>query len=73
MEINEVFKEHNDKINKKTCTIKEFAEMLGVSEKKARSISRISGCPLISIGRNKRILLNKVDEFLETLIGEEIN
>lgn len=72
MEIQKKLEEHREMINKKTCTIKELARMLEISEKKARMIARMDGCPVIIIGRNKRVLLSKLDDFLEGLVGEEI-
>ncbi|WP_294355538.1 DNA-binding protein [uncultured Clostridium sp.] len=53
----------------KTCSAKEFSKIMGVSEHKARQLMRMEGFPVITIGRNKRVLLSKVDEFLEGLIG----
>lgn len=73
MDIQKKLSEHREMIFKRTCTIKELAEMLNISEKKAREICRIEGCPIITIGRNKRILLNRLDHFLEGLIGEVIH
>lgn len=73
MDIQKTIEEHREMIVKKTCTIKELAAMLNISEKKAREICRIEGCPIITIGRNKRVLLSKLDYFLEGLIGEVIH
>ena len=57
---------------KKTCSAKEFAKIMGISEHKARQLMRMDGFPVITIGRNKRVMLSKVDEFLETLLGREL-
>jgi len=62
--------EYREKVQKKTCSIKEFALMLDISYAKALQLSRIEGCPLIKLGRDRRIILSKVDEFLEEHIGE---
>lgn len=68
-----------DKINeyaelwkKKTCSAKEFSKIMGISEHKARQLMRMDGFPVITIGRNRRVMLSKVDEFLETLLGREL-
>lgn len=45
---------------------------MGISEHKARQLMRMDGFPVITIGRNKRVMLSKVDEFLETLLGREL-
>ncbi|MDB2122848.1 helix-turn-helix domain-containing protein [Clostridium paraputrificum] len=62
--------EYREKIKKKTCNIKELSEILGVSEAKARRIARIEGFPKLKIGRDIRVILSKLDDFLEEHIGE---
>lgn len=62
--------EYRDRLQKKTCNIRELAEILGVSVDKARRITHIEGFPKIKIGRDIRIILSKLDEFLEEHIGE---
>ena len=62
--------EYREKLKKKTCNTKELAEILGISYAKALRITHIEGFPMISIGRDKRIILNKLDGFLEDHIGE---
>jgi len=62
--------EYREKIKKKTINTKELAELLGVSEVKARRISHIEGAPVLKIGRDIRIIISKLDEFLEEHIGE---
>lgn len=57
---------------RKTCTVKELAEMLNLSYAKALQLSRMKQCPCIKVGKSKRVILSKLDEFLESLIGEEI-
>jgi len=63
-------KEYRKKIERKTCNTKELAEILGVSEAKARRITHIQDFPKIKIGRDIRIILSKLDTFLEENIGE---
>ncbi|QMW92787.1 helix-turn-helix domain-containing protein [Clostridium butyricum] len=62
--------EYREKLKKKTCNIKELAEILGVSEAKARRVTHIEGAPIIRFGRDIRIILSKLDEFIEEHIGE---
>ena len=62
--------EYKEKLKKKTCTIKELSEILGVSEVKARRVAHIEGAPVLKIGRDYRIILSKLDEFLEDHIGD---
>lgn len=66
MEINE----YREKLKKKTINTKELAVILGVSEAKARRITHIEGAPVLKIGRDIRIIVSKLDEFLEDHIGE---
>jgi excisionase family DNA binding protein len=62
--------EYRDRLKKKTCNIQELSEILGVSKDKARRITHIEGFPCIKIGRDIRIILSKLDDFLENHIGE---
>lgn len=64
--------EFKKNLNKKTCSTKELAEMLGISEAKARQLTRIEGFPVIKFGRNNRIVLSLLDDFLKKNIGEVI-
>lgn len=59
-------------LDKKTCSTKELATILGISEAKARQLTRIKGFPVIKFGRNNRIVLSLLDEFLKENIGEVI-
>ena len=62
--------EYMELVKKKTCDIKELSKIIGVSETKARRLTHIDGFPIICIGRNRRIILSKLDEWLEDNIGE---
>lgn len=62
--------EYRDRLRKKTCNTHELAEMLGISYPKALTLTHVEGFPLIKIGRDRRIILSKLDEFLENHIGE---
>ena len=62
--------DYKAKISKKTCNAKELAEIIGISEAKARQLMRIQGFPVLRIGRNKRVLLSCLDKWLEEHIGE---
>lgn len=57
-------------IERKCCTVKEFAKMLNISESKAYQFTRSAGFPYIKAGRKKLIILSKVDKWLEEHIGE---
>ena len=62
--------EYREKLKKKTCDAHELAEILGVSYAKALRITRIEGFPKLKIGRDVRVILSKLDDFLEGHIGE---
>jgi DNA binding domain, excisionase family len=62
--------EYRERLKKKTINIKELSEVLGVSEAKARRLTHIEGFPIICIGRNRRIILSKLDAWLENNIGQ---
>ena len=68
----EALRRYRRDLEKKTCSVKELAEMLGISENKAYQLVRIEGFPVIKVGRNKLVILSKLDEFLESVIGEEL-
>ena len=62
--------EYREKLKKKTCDTHELAEILGVSYAKALRLTRIEGFPKLKIGRDIRIVLSKLDDWLEEHIGE---
>lgn len=62
--------EYKEKIQKKTCNSKELGVLLGISTAKARELIRIDGFPVIKIGRENRVILSKLDDWLEKNIGE---
>lgn len=59
-------------IEKKTCSTKELASILDISEAKARQLTRIKGFPVVQFGRSKRVVISLLDEFLKENIGEVI-
>lgn len=62
--------EYRKKVNKLTCKIPELAEMLDISVDKARRLTHIEGFPCIRVGRDIRIILSKLDEWLSEHVGE---
>lgn len=68
----ESLKEYRRELAKKTCSVKELAKMLGISENKAYKLTRIEGFPVIKVGRNKLVVLARLDEFLDSVIGVEL-
>lgn len=62
--------EYRKKVNKKTCNIKELSQLLETSESKARRLTHIQDFPVICLGRDRRVILSKLDEWLENHIGD---
>lgn len=63
-------KKYRVEVKRRTCTVKELAEKLDTSYAKALRLTRIEGFPCLSFGRDKRIVLSKLDEWLEDHIGQ---
>lgn len=72
VDLTERIEEHKRQIAKKTMSIKEFAEIEGISENKARQLSHAENFPVLVIGHQRRIIISKLDSWLETHIGTEI-
>ena len=62
--------EYREKIQKLTINRKELAECLGISLQKASRLTHIDGFPCIRVGRDVRIIVSKLDEWLSEHIGE---
>lgn len=62
--------EYRKRVNKLTCKIPELAEILDISKEKARRLTHIEGFPCIRVGRDIRIILSKLDEWLSEHVGE---
>ena len=66
----ETISEYRTRVKKRTCNIKELAEILEISEAKARQLTHIQGFPCMSFGRDRRVILSKLDEWLENNLGQ---
>lgn len=71
IDLTEMIKEQKRDISRKTCSVKEFAEMINASENKARQLTHAQGFPVIVLGKKRLIVLSKVDEWLERNIGSQ--
>lgn len=69
-DISKMVEEHKKEIAKKTLTIKELAEVLQISENKARQLTHAKDFPVIVLGRTRLIVKSKLDEWLENNLGE---
>lgn len=62
----------NPGLQRRTCTIKELAQLLGVSLPNAYNLSHIEGFPVIVIGNRRIVLLEKLDQWLEEHVGMQL-
>ncbi|KEH96117.1 MULTISPECIES: helix-turn-helix domain-containing protein [Clostridium] len=67
--ITKMIEDHRKDIAKKTITVKELAQVLGISQNKARQLTHAKGFPVIVVGRSRLIILSKLDEWIENNIG----
>ncbi len=71
-EITEKVQAHKQKVEKKTISVKELADILGVSYNKANILSHRNDAPVLVIGRTRRIIISKIDLWLDNMIGCEL-
>lgn len=55
--------------NKKLMIVKEFAKEYGLGTNKAYEMVRAKGFPVITLGKKKLIVRDRIDEFLYRNIG----
>lgn len=70
--LNEIIEENNRKVMQKTISVKEWSEVEGISYAKALKLSHAKNFPIIKIGRDRRIIVSKLDDWLEKSIGIDI-
>ena len=68
-EYKDVLEEANNVIKKKTYTVKELAQALGVSENKARQLTHAKDFPVLVLGRTRLTVISKLNSWLEENIG----
>ncbi len=69
-DISKMVEDHKKEIAKKTLTIKELAEVLQISENKARQLTYAKDFPVIVLGRTRLTVISKLDEWLENNFGQ---
>lgn len=67
--ITEKIQNHKKNIDRKTYTIRELAEVLGVSENKARQITHAKDFPVIIVGVKRLTVISKLDDWIENHLG----
>ena len=67
--IKDKVEEHKRLLERKTCSVKELQEVLGISYTKANQLVHIEGFPSLKLGRSYRVIIDKLDAWLEENIG----
>ncbi len=57
-------------MSKKAISVKEFKEIYNISLAKAYELVNRNGFPMIKIGKKYLILVDKLDCYMESLVGE---
>lgn len=70
--ISEKMKEHNELVKKRTLSIKEWAEVEGISYNQALKFTHVKDFPIIKLGRERRIVISRLDKWFEDHIGTEV-
>lgn len=70
--ISEKMKEHNELVKKRTLSIKEWAEVEGISYNQALKFTHIKDFPIIKLGRERRVVVSRLDKWFEEHIGTEV-
>ncbi|HFE9686387.1 DNA-binding protein [Clostridium perfringens] len=70
--ISERMKEHNELVKKRTLSIKEWAEVEGISYNQALKFTHIKDFPIIKLGRERRVVVSRLDKWFEDHIGTEV-
>ena len=69
LDLTEKIQEHKKNVDRKTYSVKELAEVLGVSETKARQLTHVKDFPVLVLGRKRLTIISKLDEWIEENIG----
>ncbi|EHK2357043.1 DNA-binding protein [Clostridium perfringens] len=70
--ISERMKEHNELVKKRTLSIKEWAEVEGISYNQALKFTHVKDFPIIKLGRERRVVVSRLDKWFEDNIGTEV-
>ncbi|SPZ49724.1 Uncharacterised protein [Sarcina ventriculi] len=71
-ELTEKVQAHKHKVERKTISVRELADILGVSYNKANILTHRNDAPVLVIGRTRRIIISKIDSWLDNMIGCEL-
>lgn len=68
-DLTNVIQEHKKNLERKTYTVKELAQVLNISENKARQFTHAKGFPVVVIGVRRLTVISKLDSWLEDNLG----
>jgi excisionase family DNA binding protein len=71
VDLTDKVKRQKEDIEKKTLSIRELAQVMGIGENTARQLARTKGFPVITIGKRKLVIISKFEEWLEENAGRE--
>ena len=69
-DLSQKIKLEKENFERRTLNTAEFAEVLGVSQNKARQLMRSKDFPAITIGSRKLVVISKLDSWLDENIGQ---
>lgn len=70
--ITDKIKEHNELVKKRTLSVKEWAKVEDIPYNQALRFSHAKDFPVIKVGRERRIVVSKLDDWFEKHIGTEV-
>lgn len=70
--ISKRMKEHNELVKKRTLSIKEWAQVEGISYNQALKFTHVKDFPIIKLGRERRVVVSRLDKWFEDHIGTEV-
>lgn len=70
--ITQKIREHNELIKKRTLSVKEWAKIEEIPYNQALRFSHAKDFPIIKVGRERRIIVAKLDDWFEKHIGMEV-
>lgn len=70
-DLTEKVKEQKKNIEKRTLSVKELAQVMGIGENKARQLCKSKGFPCIKVGNRILIPITRFEEWLNNSVGQE--
>ena len=63
--------EQKKNIERRTLSVKELAQVMGIGENKARQLCKSKGFPCIKVGNRTLIPITRFEEWLNNSVGQE--